>query len=124
MRVGAGRISCPHDLFTRKVESALKLRCTSCRGVAQPGSAPALGAGGPRFKSGRPDHLLTNIQRVACKRYMVRMTRNCALPLKPNLLANDNRGYGIGRRQSGGGQFHVEYARPTIPHWTASSICD
>ncbi len=25
------------------------------RGVAQPGSAPALGAGGPRFKSGRPD---------------------------------------------------------------------
>src|SRR5579872_4506691 len=26
------------------------------RGVAQPGSAPALGAGGPRFKSGRPDH--------------------------------------------------------------------
>jgi hypothetical protein len=27
----------------------------SCRGVAQPGSAPALGAGGPRFKSARPD---------------------------------------------------------------------
>ena len=27
-----------------------------CRGVAQPGSAPALGAGGPRFKSARPDH--------------------------------------------------------------------
>src|SRR5580658_3012054 len=26
-----------------------------CRGVAQPGSAPALGAGGLRFKSGRPD---------------------------------------------------------------------
>jgi hypothetical protein len=26
------------------------------RGVAQPGSAPALGAGGPRFKSARPDH--------------------------------------------------------------------
>ena len=25
------------------------------RGVAQPGSAPALGAGGLRFKSGRPD---------------------------------------------------------------------
>src|SRR5215475_9869267 len=31
----------------------------SCRGVAQPGSAPALGAGGPRFKSGRPDHFST-----------------------------------------------------------------
>jgi pimeloyl-ACP methyl ester carboxylesterase len=28
----------------------------SCRGVAQPGSAPALGAGGRRFKSSRPDH--------------------------------------------------------------------
>jgi hypothetical protein len=27
----------------------------SCRGVAQPGSALALGARGPRFKSGRPD---------------------------------------------------------------------
>ena len=27
----------------------------SRRGVAQPGSAPAWGAGGPRFKSGRPD---------------------------------------------------------------------
>src|SRR4051794_28059464 len=26
-----------------------------CRGVAQPGSAPALGAGGQRFKSSRPD---------------------------------------------------------------------
>ena len=26
------------------------------RGVAQPGSAPALGAGSPRFESGRPDH--------------------------------------------------------------------
>ena len=26
------------------------------RGVAQLGSAPALGAGGPRFESGRPDH--------------------------------------------------------------------
>src|SRR5450759_4676902 len=25
------------------------------RGVAQPGSAPALGAGSPRFESGRPD---------------------------------------------------------------------
>jgi hypothetical protein len=27
------------------------------RGVAQPGSAPALGAGGRGFKSRRPDHL-------------------------------------------------------------------
>ena len=29
----------------------------SSRGVAQPGSAPALGAGGRRFKSSRPDQL-------------------------------------------------------------------
>jgi hypothetical protein len=28
-----------------------------CRGVAQPGSAPALGAGGHRFKSCRPDQI-------------------------------------------------------------------
>jgi hypothetical protein len=27
-----------------------------CRGVAQPGSAPALGAGGRWFESSRPDH--------------------------------------------------------------------
>ena len=31
------------------------------RGVAQLGSAPALGAGGPRFKSGRPDHMENEI---------------------------------------------------------------
>ena len=30
----------------------------TCRGVAQPGSAPALGAGGLEFKSPRPDHSL------------------------------------------------------------------
>jgi hypothetical protein len=29
--------------------------CALSRGVAQPGSAPALGAGGRRFESGRPD---------------------------------------------------------------------
>jgi hypothetical protein len=32
----------------------------TCRGVAQPGSAPSLGAGGPRFKSGRPTTNLLN----------------------------------------------------------------
>jgi hypothetical protein len=31
------------------------------RGVAQPGSALALGARGPRFKSGRPDQYLSRI---------------------------------------------------------------
>src|SRR5262249_54248905 len=34
------------------------------RGVAQPGSAPALGAGGPRFKSARPDQNLPLYQRI------------------------------------------------------------
>src|SRR5512139_3243218 len=32
--------------------------CGVARGVAQPGSAPALGAGCRRFKSSRPDQLL------------------------------------------------------------------
>src|SRR5712664_884729 len=32
------------------------------RGVAQPGSAPALGAGGPRFESARPDQILVDQQ--------------------------------------------------------------
>src|ERR1700684_815358 len=35
------------------------------RGVAQPGSAPALGAGGRRFKSGRPDTLKNREQQRA-----------------------------------------------------------
>ena len=34
---------------------SLSLKSTHCRGVAQPGSAPALGAGGREFKSHRPD---------------------------------------------------------------------
>ena len=43
-------------------QSAVKFMRSTCRGVAQPGSAPALGAGGPRFKSARPDHLLLCFQ--------------------------------------------------------------
>ncbi len=43
----------------RQIDSTEALPYTAapgfCRGVAQPGSAPALGAGGPQFKSGRPD---------------------------------------------------------------------
>ena len=41
-----------------KTKIAVELIHSKCRGVAQPGSAPALGAGGLRFKSGRPDHSL------------------------------------------------------------------
>src|SRR3990172_10333928 len=36
-------------------EGSRRLPSRFGRGVAQPGSAPALGAGGPQFKSGRPD---------------------------------------------------------------------
>jgi hypothetical protein len=41
----------------RKSKNAVESLPANCRGVAQPGSAPALGAGGPRFKSARPDHI-------------------------------------------------------------------
>src|ERR1019366_1946426 len=41
----------PSKVFRNAALDSLKQR-----GVAQPGSAPALGAGGPRFKSGRPDY--------------------------------------------------------------------
>ena len=34
------------------------------RGVAQPGSAPALGAGGRRFKSYRPDQFFLRFQLI------------------------------------------------------------
>ena len=37
----------------------------TCRGVAQPGSAPALGAGGHRFKSCRPDQSFPNQINIA-----------------------------------------------------------
>ncbi len=41
------------------IDRPRRIRYTaSIRGVAQPGSAPALGAGGRRFKSSRPDHHL------------------------------------------------------------------
>jgi hypothetical protein len=39
------------------------------RGVAQPGSAPALGAGGRQFKSDRPDHNKMQIQIVKAQYY-------------------------------------------------------
>ncbi len=39
------------------------------RGVAQPGSAPALGAGSRRFKSSRPDQpsLLNGVKNEGCR---------------------------------------------------------
>jgi hypothetical protein len=38
-----------------KVGNAIIEESEASRGVAQPGSAPALGAGGRQFESGRPD---------------------------------------------------------------------
>ncbi len=45
------------------------VECASClfRGVAQPGSAPALGAGSRRFKSSRPDHHNRIVFIVVCE---------------------------------------------------------
>ena len=48
-------LSCDPILYD---EVLLKSR----RGVAQPGSAPAWGAGGRRFKSSRPDHIFNELQ--------------------------------------------------------------
>jgi hypothetical protein len=45
-QVGSDGLGLGHGLNSRKQR---------CRGVAQPGSAPALGAGGRAFKSPRPD---------------------------------------------------------------------
>ena len=39
------------------VTGSSPVECANERSVAQPGSAPALGAGGRRFKSCCPDHL-------------------------------------------------------------------
>ena len=38
-----------------------------CRGVAQPGSAPAWGAGGRKFESSRPDHKTKKIKKLRKK---------------------------------------------------------
>src|SRR5262245_50896244 len=56
--VGAGEASWPgrpggQAPYGRMLYSS---RCRVIRGVAQPGSAPALGAGARRFKSSHPDH--------------------------------------------------------------------
>ena len=56
-RLGVGtRTAGPQPLSSGRRGKHLKSRrLQRCRGVAQPGSAPALGAGGRAFKSPRPD---------------------------------------------------------------------
>jgi hypothetical protein len=46
-----------------------RIVCDSCRGVAQPGSAPALGAGGPEFKSRRPDQSFLRLTGISKKSF-------------------------------------------------------
>ena len=50
-----------------------------CRGVAQPGSAPALGAGGHRFKSCRPDQSFQSI--ASLSGILISRMANCHLPI-------------------------------------------
>ena len=47
---------CYHALTRQAARAMLTGGRPKPRGVAQAGSAPALGAGGRPFKSGRPDH--------------------------------------------------------------------
>ena len=74
----------------------------SCRGVAQPGSAPALGAGSPRFESGRPDHLSPSDLQRTCngsriRREMVLLTscQGSAISKKSKLMPWVNSFYSI-----------------------------
>src|SRR6267143_3313810 len=53
---------------------------SKCRGVAQPGSAPALGAGGPRFKSGRPDQNISRIFFNLLKALLTYLKLTCGVP--------------------------------------------
>ena len=51
------------SVATYRRRSTYPLFPAKCRGVAQPGSAPALGAGGPGSESRRPDHFPNKITR-------------------------------------------------------------
>ena len=56
-----------------------QLKLTQERGVAQPGRAPALGAGGRRFESGRPDHIFLHHRNCAGRNPVCR-SENWILP--------------------------------------------
>src|SRR5690242_20110436 len=68
----------------RASKKSFRIREVASRGVAQPGSAPALGAGGRAFKSPRPDHqikVLPPIPGVGCTRLYTQMyTRDSLNP--------------------------------------------
>src|SRR5262249_38810996 len=77
----------------------------SVRGVAQPGSAPALGAGCRRFKSSRPDHHRGAI-RVAAARQRVSRAMAIAHIYRPSKTAMQS-----GRAQNR--KWLLEYERAT-----------
>ena len=73
-----------HALHLRQTRQSLKLgvRNIHYRGVAQPGSAPALGAGSRRFKSSRPDH--NNINKLySCRATIFECMNALAPPYEP-----------------------------------------
>jgi hypothetical protein len=59
-----------------------------CRSVAQPGSAPALGAGGPRFESLYSDHfsLITLVSPSKTPRYANLGTVGCNAFTSPSII--------------------------------------
>src|SRR5689334_8655928 len=55
------------------------------RGVAQPGSAPALGAGGRRFESSRPDQMRF-FEMIVLRKIAPRLQKLVSLPSFPAAL--------------------------------------
>jgi hypothetical protein len=60
-----------------------------CRGVAQPGSASALGAEGHRFKSYHPDHLNATVAQLAEQLICNQQVVSSSLTGGSNLKFND-----------------------------------
>jgi hypothetical protein len=79
------------------------------RGVAQPGSAPALGAGCRRFKSSRPDHDNSDIKVLKksvdieklnkslrkCHGFLIGLCKKLDLPIERLVIAPGNHDFRI-----------------------------
>lgn len=50
-----------------------------CRGIAQPGRAPALGAGGPEFESPCPDQLFSDMRDALPEPSMTKLTESIVI---------------------------------------------
>ena len=80
------------------------------RGVAQSGSAPALGAGGPGFESRRPDSVVRSLHQF----------RNFPLPPRRAVRVRAARCHASPVSRSSGSRLHIQYAsgphdRPNPP---------